>query len=110
MENKEILEKKIQQSWIHSHEEDTENEMVFRPADFDFPLSRGRAGFELKPDHKLVELNIAPTDAYEEEAGSWDLQLSGENDLTLELNTESSAPRKLQVKSVEEDRLVVEKD
>jgi len=32
--------------WVHSHEEDTDDEMVFRAADsgYAFPPSRGRAG------------------------------------------------------------------
>ncbi len=108
MKKQEIL-KTIQQSWIHSHEEDTATEMVFRPADYDFPLSRGRAGFELKPNHKLVDLNIAATDGVEEAAGSWDLKIVGNEDLTLQLNPDSSDSRKLYIKSIKEGRLVVEK-
>ena len=109
MKKQEVL-KTIQQSWIHSHEEDTANEMVFRPADYDFPLSRGRDGFELKPNNKLVDLNIAAADGTEEEIGSWDLKNVGSENLTLQLNPDSSNPRKLQIKSINEDCLVVEKE
>jgi hypothetical protein len=109
MENQEII-KTIQQSWIHSHEEDTETEMVFRPADYDFPLSRGRTGFELKPNHKLVEINIAPTDGANEEIGSWDLKAADDKNLTLQLSPNNSAPRKLLIESIAEDRLVVKKN
>ena len=108
MEKQKIL-KTIQQSWIHSHEEDTETEMVFRPSDYDFPLSRGRAGFELKSDSKLVELNIAPSDGSEEETGSWDLEID-DDDLFLQLKPTSSDSRKFHIKSVNEDFLVVVKD
>lgn len=107
MKKEEIL-KAIQQSWIHSHEEDTETEMVFRPADYDFPLSRGRTGFELKPQHKLIEMNIAATDGSEEETGSWDLEVD-ENELFLQLNSTSSDSRKLHIKSVNDESLIVEK-
>lgn len=107
MEKKKVLEN-IQQSWIHSHEEDTETETVYRPADYDFPLSRGRSGFELKPENKLAEINIAPTDGTTEEAGSWNLK-SDKDNLELQLNPESSTKRDLQIKSVSKDRLVVKK-
>lgn len=107
MEKKKVLEN-LQQSWIHSHEEDTDTETVYRPADYDFPLSRGRSGFELKSDNKLAEINIAPTDGTTEEAGSWELK-SDQDALELQLNPDSQAKRDLQIKSVSKDRLVVKK-
>ena len=109
MKDKKVLET-IQQSWIHSHEEDTNDEMVYRPADYDFPLSRGREGFKLKPNHKMVEVNIAPTDGNEEDNGSWNLEVNDENKITLELNPDTSSPRKLHIKSIKQDRLTVEKE
>ncbi len=107
MEKKEVL-KNLQQSWMHSHEEDTASETVYRPADYDFPLSRGRSGFELKPDNKLAEISIAPTDKTAEDAGSWHLK-SEDDDLKLQLNPNNSATRDLEIKSVSKDRLVVKK-
>lgn len=107
MEKKDVLED-IQQSWIHSHEEDTDTEMVFRPADYNFPLSRGRSGFELSSDNKLNEINIAPTDKLEDRPGSWELR-SDDDDLTLELNPDTSAVRNLKITSVSKDRLVLKK-
>ena len=107
MEKKKVLEN-LQQSWIHSHEEDTDTETVYRPADYDFPLSRGRSGFELKPENKLAEINIAPTDGTTEKDGSWELK-SEKDDLKLELNPDSPAKRDLQIKSVSKNRLVVKK-
>ena len=107
MDKKNVLEN-LQQSWLHSHEEDTAAETVYRPADYDFPLSRGRSGFELKPDNKLSEINIAPTDGTTEKEGSWQLE-SDQNKLELQLNPDSPAKRDLQIKSVSKDRLVVKK-
>lgn len=107
MEKKEVL-KNLQQSWMHSHEEDTANETVYRPADYDFPLSRGRSGFELKPDNKLSEINIAPTDKTAEDMGSWQLK-SDDEQLKLQLKPNDSAARDLEVKSVSKDRLVIKK-
>ena len=107
MEKKKVLQD-IQQSWIHSHEEDTDTETVYRPADYDFPLSRGRTGFDLKPDNKLAETNIAPTDGTVENDGSWQLK-AGDDDLTLELKTEKSSARDLKIKSVSKNRLIIKK-
>ncbi len=36
------------QHWMHSHEEDSGDVQVYRPADYDFPPARGRRGFELQ--------------------------------------------------------------
>src|SRR5260370_746002 len=40
----------LQRRWMHSREEDTATEMVFRPASYHFPPARGRTGFALGPD------------------------------------------------------------
>jgi hypothetical protein len=60
--------------WLHSHEEDTDDTRVFRPADFDFPPARGREGFELRDDGSGVELRPGPTDRPEQVEGSWELE------------------------------------
>ena len=99
-------ERILQQRWVHSHEEDTDKEMVFRPATFEFPPSRGRRSFELKPDGSLVEGRIGPTDRPVETQGTWEL----EDDDRLVLRTDpSQMPRPMQIASVDEDRLVIEK-
>ncbi len=48
--------------WIHSHEEDTEDTMVFRTTDYKFPLSRGRQAFEFKENGEFIEYDVGPTD------------------------------------------------
>jgi hypothetical protein len=45
--------------------------MVFRPANYAFPPSRGRTGFELRPDGSAAVLGPAPTDAPQELSGTW---------------------------------------
>jgi tRNA(Phe) wybutosine-synthesizing methylase Tyw3 len=49
-------------SWSHSHEEDDEGAQVFRPADYDFPPSRGRETFTLHPDGTAVTGMPGPDD------------------------------------------------
>lgn len=66
----------LNQRWIHSHEEDTADEMVFRPSTYKFPPSRGRSGFELLPDGSARVLGIAPTDAPQEQQGKWTIDAS----------------------------------
>lgn len=36
----------LQRRWLHSHEEDTADVRVYRPAEYPFPPARGRDGFE----------------------------------------------------------------
>jgi hypothetical protein len=96
----------LQKRWLHSHEEDSDTEMVFRPASFKFPPSRGRAGFDLKANTSYVDIGIAPADGPQESSGTW--KVDGSN---LELvNPSSSTPvRTLQILSVDKNRLVVRK-
>jgi hypothetical protein len=61
-------------SWVHSHEEDTADEMVFRPATRPLPPSRGRMAFDLRADGTYVERSPGPTDVPEESSGSWSLE------------------------------------
>jgi hypothetical protein len=60
--------------WTHSHEEDTDTEMVFRPADNPFPPSRGRTSIDLRPDGTFVKRAPGPVDVPEETTGSWALE------------------------------------
>ena len=59
--------------WVHSHEEDTDEELVYRPASHPFPPSRGRTSFELRPDGTYVELSPGPVDVPVESEGTWSL-------------------------------------
>src|SRR5436189_5881054 len=51
----------LHRRWVHAHEEDTDREMVFRPAEVELPPSRGRAAFELRPAGTFAESGIGPT-------------------------------------------------
>ena len=96
----------LQKHWIHSHEEDTPTEMVFRPADFPFPPSRGRHGFELKPDGSYVEAAIGPTDKPLKAEGTWDLE---GNRIAIYKAGERAPARTLEVTSATPSRLVIRK-
>ena len=99
--------KALEEHWVHSHEEDTDAHMVFRPASYAFPPSRGRRGFELKPDGSMVRWGPSPTDRRQATAGAWKLQEG--NRLAL-YDDPGGEPRSvLQIESVGKDRLVVKK-
>lgn len=63
-------------TWVHSHEEDTDTEMVFRRAGsaFAFPRARGRTSFELHSDGSYIESAPGPTDRPEDRPGTWLLE------------------------------------
>jgi hypothetical protein len=76
-----IDRKRLEGRWVHSHEEDTPDEMVFRPASYAFPRSRGRQSFELRPDGSYAGSAPGPADTPEPSEGSWSLE--GGNRLAL---------------------------
>jgi hypothetical protein len=91
--------KVLRQHWVHSHEEDTDTEMVFRPASYKFPPARGRKGFELKPDGTVIDYGIGPADRRTRSKGKW--KLEGE-----ELRF---GERMMKIVSLDRERLVVRK-
>ena len=97
----------LQRRWVHAHEEDTDREMVFRPAEVELPPSRGRAAFELKRDGTFAESGIGPTDRPDAASGTWQLE-DGEK-IVLGEGAPGGVPRVMRIAAVDEDRLVVEK-
>ena len=93
--------------WVHSHEEDTDTEMVFRPADFAFPRSRGRASFELKKDGTLIDHGIGAGDASTETRGTWSAPSADE--VAFFQGAAKKPSRLLKIIHAEDDRLVVKK-
>lgn len=61
--------------WTHSHEEDHQGLMVFRPESFSFPRSRGRLSFILEGDGLGTYLPIGADDTH----GTMPVQWSIEN-------------------------------
>jgi hypothetical protein len=63
--------------WVHSHEEDSGDELVFRPAGYAFPPSRGREAIELHPDGSYAGSVPGPVDKPEATEGEWTLEDDG---------------------------------
>jgi hypothetical protein len=88
---------------VHSHEEDTDEEMVLRPADHALPPSRGRTSFELRRDGTYVESGPGPVDVPVQSSGHWSLE-----DDRLILEGEGEQPgHAWRLAAAEPDRLVV---
>ena len=104
MPENEVLTEILNRRWLHSHEEDTAGEMVFRPATYAFPPSRGRAGFELRPDGSAAVLGPAPNDAPQERSGTW--KISDAKQLVVHV-PELQQTQSMTVLSTGPDRLVV---
>jgi hypothetical protein len=63
----------LHQEWVHSHEEDQGDDMVFRPASFKLPPSRGRRSIELHSDGTLGHARPGPADRPERGQGRWEI-------------------------------------
>ena len=76
--------------WVHSHEDDIDDKKVFRPYGTRMPRSRGRMGFEMKPDGVFMLYAIAAGDGIEPIRGRWRLTEPGVVVATLEDETTRS--------------------
>ena len=95
------------QCWVHSYEEDTDTESVYRPASFAFPPARGRTGFELRPDKSCKRVGIAAADGSEIIDGTWEIE--GGDTLRIRINWKDTS-QVLSVASLNHDRLAIRKD
>jgi hypothetical protein len=95
-------------TWLHAHEEDTDGEAVYRPADFDFPPARGRRGYEFRPDLTGAVIGIAARDGTARTPCTWRLKKKGA-DLEIGLAFDDGRTEVLRVASLDKDRLVLAK-
>lgn len=63
----------IFKTWVNSIEDQTSSDLsCYRPSDYDFPTIRGvRSSFEFKEDGTFIYTYQGPTDAVEQEKGTW---------------------------------------
>ena len=97
----------LHQHWVHSHEEDTATETVYRPASFAFPRSRGRSAMALKPDGGIVETGPGPTDRPQESRRTWKLEEDGA--LSIYEKGKKKPKHTIKILSLDQDRLVIKK-
>lgn len=78
-------------NWIHSFEEDTETEKVYRTENFNFPLSRQpREHILINPDGKITLADTFESDKPEGKSNRWDSQ----DERILKLYDEKNKPIK----------------
>ena len=90
--------------WTHSHEEDTAESQVFRPANYPFPPARGRVSYEFRPEGELRYGGIGPTDRQTSSSGTWNLEDDGR---TLVLHVPDEVEQTLELEDLSDERLVV---
>lgn len=93
--------------WLRVHEEETGDEMVFRPATADLPPSRGRQGFELNADGSYREVRPGADDRPTAAAsGRWAVQ----DDEWLIVESQGGASRRaMRIVAADGDAIVVRK-
>jgi hypothetical protein len=106
MSTPEIEKRALQKEWLHSREEDTGAQIVFRPPDYDFPLTRRpREILELRSDGTLIKGTPSASDSVEEKGGKWKIEGSDK----LIFYSEGEPIETWKIASVDSDRLVLEK-
>lgn len=101
------LQSCILKHWIHSHEEDEQGIMVYRPANYNFPPSRGRAGFEFREGGTLVYYGIGRADGSEQSSGRW--LIKEPNRVRVHVDNERIQPFVLEVISCDDQVLKVKR-
>jgi hypothetical protein len=81
------LPAEIFKRWVHSHEEDEGDVMVFRPAGHPLPPARGRTGFEIRRDGGFMRYGIGADDRGTAKENVW----------------EAASPNRIQVKAAGEE-------
>lgn len=106
--NAKIDKEDLHNEWVHSREEDTDNEQVYRPASYDFPLVRGpRESFQLKPDGSLVKGEATASDSVSKTQGKWKLK---DDEIAFYNDAEAKeSVRSMQIAAVDKDKLVLKK-
>lgn len=90
----------IQRKWVHSHEEDSENTLVYRPAEHHFPPARGRDALEFLPNGELRYEGPGPDDRLTSATGNW--TFDGE---AITLDIPGRGTERLNIKSVDSSKL-----
>lgn len=91
--------------WVRGEESGTET--VYRPADYpDLPPSRGRKGFEFKPDGTYKRIGIGPTDVSEVTEGTWRIDPAHPDQIRIEVGGQEDV---LTIQDLAPDRLAIQK-
>lgn len=93
--------------WLHSHEEDSQETVVYRPDDYPFPPSRGRVGFEFLAGGYLIYQAIAPADGPELMHGRWEQTSPGIIEIEIDEPEQPVKRETLEIVSCSEELLEI---
>ncbi|WP_276372921.1 hypothetical protein [Chryseolinea sp. H1M3-3] len=83
----ELPPKLYDKKWIYSYEENIKDCEVYRTADYNFPISRGRNAFLLSADGTFFYFDSGMTDKGRKSVGTWELV---ERDCSIRATIENS--------------------
>lgn len=104
------LPRAIFRLWVHSHEEDTPEVLVYRPRGHPLPPARGRSAFEIQENGRFIHHAIAAAEGTREVIGSWKAEgpdririafpegAAGASALPTSLTIESCGEQKLEIR------------
>lgn len=99
--------------WWHSHEENTNPtvENIYRPDTYNFPVSRGRNGFEFSPNGDFIYFYPGPADQPMQRTGRW--RTFGNQNILIFFSPTIGSPQfprlsRIKVISVNSNKLVIE--
>jgi hypothetical protein len=78
------IPKALCKHWIHSREEDTADEEVYRPENYELPPSRWRKSFEIKDNGEFIKYNIGPTDMEYTKASKYTIKQQDTTEIIVE--------------------------
>jgi hypothetical protein len=98
----------LYQQWIHLHEEDANGVEVYRNKEYNFPMSRGRQGFEFRKDGTFIQSDIGPVDVNVNTTGKWE-KIAGSNQVKITLQNEQNTQYQMEIVDLTKDMLKVRK-
>lgn len=97
--------KYLSQKWTHSFEEDTTEEMVYRPGGYVLGKARGRNQFDLKKNGEVIDTRVGKDDVPNPVIGSWKLEEG-----KLVINLSDGSEQVYPLKEVGPEKLVLKKN
>ena len=96
----------LPQKWVHSQEEDTETQMVYRPSTYNLPPIRGgRVSLDIKSDGTFLTTGEAGADDRQTQTkANWKVDNN-----TLVLSDPHIDKKKLKILALDDKKLVIEK-
>ena len=92
--------------WIHSREEDTATEAVYRPSDFPLPPSRGRSGLEFRHDGTFKRIGIGATDISRVREGALKIASDDAGQVCVEVD---GKPQLIIIQDLKPDRMTIKR-